>query len=49
MKQAHRDKVSEVKNVREEEAARYRRELETQLDKVRRDMLETRSKTWKGV
>ena len=39
VKQAHRDKVAEVKSVREEEAARHRRELETQLDKVRRNAL----------
>ena len=37
VKQAHRDKVVEVKSAREEEAARYRRELEMQLDKVCRD------------
>lgn len=37
VKQAHRDKVAEVKSVREEEEARYRRELETRLDKARRD------------
>ena len=37
VKQAHRDKVAEVKSAREEETARHRRELETQLDKVRRD------------
>ena len=37
VKQAHRDKVAEVKSAREEETARYRRELETQLDKLRRD------------
>ena len=37
VKQAHRDKVAEVKSAREEEEARYRRELETRLDKVRRD------------
>ena len=37
VKQAHRDKVAEVKSVRDEEAARYRKELESQLEKVRRD------------
>ena len=37
MKQAHRDKVAEVKSVREEEAARHRKELESHLEKVRRD------------
>lgn len=37
VKQAHRDRVAEVKRAREEEAARYRKELESQLEKVRRD------------
>lgn len=37
VKQAHRDKVAELKSAREEEAVRHRRELQSQLDKVRRD------------
>jgi len=37
VKQAHRDKVAEVKRAREEEGVRLRSELESQLEKARRD------------
>jgi len=37
VKQAHRDKVAEVKRAREEEGVRLRSEMESQLDKARRD------------
>ena len=36
-KQAHRDKVAELKRAREEEGVRLRSELESQLEKARRD------------